>query len=170
MCVGVIGFVSPPATTTSTKTNAGNGIATPTPTQPSLLTNCNKFHKVKSGEICATIATKYAIPLAKFLQWNPKAGNNCVGLWKDAYACVSVIGYKPPTTPTTTSNGIATPTPIQDGMIRNCKKFHLLKTGQTCETIQKQYKVTLASLIKWNPAIGSDCRSLWANTHLCVGI
>ena len=31
---------------TTSETSTGNGIATPTPTQPGMVSNCNKFYKV----------------------------------------------------------------------------------------------------------------------------
>ncbi|EZF17147.1 hypothetical protein H112_05426 [Trichophyton rubrum D6] len=111
--------------------------------------------------------------LFNFTKWIPKAGNTCASLWANAYACVSIIGYtpKPSSTPTPTKppNGIQTPTPIQNGMATNCNKFHFVETGNTCPVIQPKYKVTLADLVRWNPAIKADCSGLWARTYLCVG-
>ncbi|KFA69576.1 hypothetical protein S40285_09108, partial [Stachybotrys chlorohalonatus IBT 40285] len=80
----------------TTTSNPGNGIATPTPTQPTIVGNCNKFYFVKSGENCATVAKKNGITVDLFKTWNPSAGSSCTNLWADAYACVSIIGYTPP--------------------------------------------------------------------------
>ncbi|GBF66700.1 LysM domain-containing protein [Trichophyton mentagrophytes] len=167
-CVSIIGHEP-----MSTPTKPSNGIETPLPTQPEIVNNCNKFYLVQSGDTCTTIVSKYGITLSDFTKWNPKAGNTCAGLWANAYACVSVIGYTPkpsPTpTPTKPPNGIQTPTPIQNGMVTNCNKFHFVETGNTCPVIQAKYKVTLADLVKWNPAIKADCTGLWAKSYLCVG-
>lgn len=94
--------------TTSTRTSAtptttskpGNGIATPTPTQPGMVSNCNKFYLVKPGENCDTISKTNGIPVDRIKAWNPQAGNTCQGIWANAYACVSIIGYVPPVTTT----------------------------------------------------------------------
>jgi hypothetical protein len=43
VCVGVIGGTTTKPTPTTT---AGNGIQTPQPTQPGMVTNCKKFHYV----------------------------------------------------------------------------------------------------------------------------
>ncbi|KAM5465123.1 hypothetical protein MferCBS49748_005063 [Microsporum ferrugineum] len=175
-CVSIIGQEpSPTPTPTPTSTKPSNGVTTPTPTQPGMINDCNKFYLVKTGDSCANITSANGISLNDFLKWNPKAGSDCIGLWSNAYACISVIGYKPTPTsmpkPTSTkpSNGIATPTPIQNGMVTNCNKFHFVDSGQTCPVIQAKYKVTLADLVKWNPSIKADCTGLWAKSYLCVG-
>ncbi|KAM0271876.1 hypothetical protein ACHAQH_008939 [Verticillium albo-atrum] len=158
-CISIIGH---------TPTNPGNGVTTPQPTQPDLVPNCNKFHIVRSGDRCSTIAAQYNVPVAKFLEWNPKAGSNCAGLQRDAYACVSVIGSTP--TPTNPDDGVVTPAPIQPGMTTTCKTFHYVEKGQICADIQRQYTVTLANLVTWNPAIGADCLYMWADSYLCVAV
>lgn len=160
-CVSVIGH-------TPTPTNPGNGITTPTPAQPSMVSNCDAFYLVKSGDTCDSIASQHGITAAQFRDWNRGAGSSCTGLWANAYACVSIIGHNP--TPTQPGNGISTPTPIQSGMTKNCKTFHLVRSGESCATIQSRYKVTLAQLVSWNPAIGSQCTGMWSNTYLCVGV
>ncbi|KAH7096027.1 LysM domain-containing protein [Paraphoma chrysanthemicola] len=165
-CISIIGHT--PTTPTPTPTKVPNGIQTPLPTQPDIVGNCDAFYFVKSGEFCADIASKSGITLAQFQQWNPKAGANCGGLWAEAYACVSIVGHTP--TPTQPGNGIATPTPIQSGMVNNCNKFHFVESGQNCPAIQTKYGVSLANLFRWNPAIKADCTGMWAQTYLCVGV
>ncbi|KAI1862678.1 uncharacterized protein JN550_010015 [Neoarthrinium moseri] len=62
-CVPVIGVDMAP---TATATQPGNGIATPAPTQPGMISNSNKFHFVESSQSCS-------------------------GLWINTYACVAVL-------------------------------------------------------------------------------
>lgn len=178
VCVSLIG--SEPVTSTSSQkpTSTGNGIATPTPTQPEMITDCNKFYFVKSGDTCASIASANNLSQTQFRNYNPSVGTDCTGLWLNAYVCIGKIGTTPTPTPTRTTlstttktgNGITTPTPTQDGMVSNCNKFHFVTTTTTCQSILNQYKITLAQFTKWNPAVGSGCNSLWANTHACVGV
>lgn len=166
-CVGIIGgatTTSPPTTTTTT----GNGIATPTPTQPSMVGNCDSFYFVVSGDSCAAIASKSGILLSQFVEWNPSVGSSCSGLWANAYVCISIIGQTP--TPTNPGNGVVTPTPIQDGMTTSCKTFYFVVSGSTCATIAQQYGITVAQFTSWNPAVGSSCTGLWANTYACVAV
>ncbi|KAK1624127.1 hypothetical protein BDP81DRAFT_398658 [Colletotrichum phormii] len=98
VCVRTLDFVSPttatPTTTTSPTTTKtpGNGIETPQPTQPGMISNCDKFYFVKTDESCVTpaatchfgclvllvtscasIAASQGISVAQFLAWNPMA-------------------------------------------------------------------------------------------------
>ncbi|RYP13788.1 hypothetical protein DL765_006737 [Monosporascus sp. GIB2] len=84
VCVSIVGHTPTPVTT-------GNGIATPTPTQAGMVSNCKAFYKVVSGDTCATIASKYKITSAQFIRWNPAAKSDCTGLWSNTYACVAVL-------------------------------------------------------------------------------
>ncbi|KAF2750973.1 carbohydrate-binding module family 50 protein [Sporormia fimetaria CBS 119925] len=178
-CVSIIGHTPTPTPTRTSSTTASpsptrpaNGIETPQPAQPGMVSNCDKFYKVKTGDGCSGIAASNGITLAQFTTWNPRAGDDCKGLWADAWACVSIVGHTPTTTTTkaTTTTTNPTPTPIQSGMVKNCNKFHKVGTSQGCPAIQSLYKVSLAQLYKWNPAIKSDCSGMWANTYLCVGV
>lgn len=173
VCVGLIGGTTRPPTTT---TSAGNGISTPQPTQPSMVSNCNKFHKVLPDQICQEIANLYGISLADFTKWNPQAKSDCSGLWANTYACVGVIGYTPPTKTTlktsTTSkgNGVSTPTPTQPGMVGNCKTFYKIVSGDTCQVVATKAKITLANFYKWNPSVGSNCQYLQLGVYVCTGL
>ncbi|GAM42975.1 hypothetical protein TCE0_044r17416 [Talaromyces pinophilus] len=89
VCVDVIGVT--PTTKTSTSTS-GNGITTPTPYQPGMVSNCDKFYLVQSGDQCGTIATKEGISLANFYAWNPAVGSSCAYLYLGDYVCVGVTG------------------------------------------------------------------------------
>lgn len=81
---------------------------------------------------------------------------------------------KPPTTtskPSTTTTTAApndTPSPIQDGMVGNCNRFHWVADGQGCATIAALYSITVAQFVQWNPAANSDCSGLWARTVSCL--
>ncbi|CCC05607.1 hypothetical protein SMACR_09599 [Sordaria macrospora] len=174
-CVSIIGHTPTKPTTTTTTT--GNGIATPTPTQASIVNNCDAFYFVVAGDTCEAIAAKNGITQAQFLSWNPSVGSTCNGLWANAYACVSIVGHTPtkPTTTTTTTttsvgNGIATPTPVQPNMVKNCDLFYKVKSGDTCATIAAAKGVTVAQLTTWNPYVKSDCSLLWVDYNICISI
>ncbi|KAH7305818.1 hypothetical protein B0I35DRAFT_413629 [Stachybotrys elegans] len=81
----------PTATTT-----AGNGIATPTPTQLGMVGNCDRFSLVAEGDTCQKIAARSGISETQLRTWNPSLGSNCKGLWLNAYTCVRTIGFVPP--------------------------------------------------------------------------
>ncbi|KAF3811697.1 LysM domain-containing protein [Colletotrichum gloeosporioides] len=155
---------SPPSTTTS----PGNGVATPQPTQPGMVDNCNKFYFVKPGDTCQVVVSNAGISLEQFYAWNPSVGNTCSGLWADVNVCVGLIGQQG--TPTTPSNGIKTPLPTQPGLVNNCYKFYLVKPGEICIDITAKTGVSLSQLNQWNPSIGSGCSGLWADVHICIGV
>jgi len=157
---------SPPTTTAT----ASNGIVTPKATQPGMVGNCNNFYLVQPGDGCAAIASNNGITLVQFYAWNTQAGPDCSSLWANAYACVGVLGYVRSSPTTSKGNGITTPAPIQTGMTRSCKKFHFVKSGETCGTIASDAGVSLDQFLAWNPAAGSSCAGLWASTYCCVAV
>ncbi|KAF3930559.1 Autolysin [Dactylella cylindrospora] len=179
VCVGTtkVTVTTKPPTTTK-KTTTGNGITTPTPFQAGITKNCKRFKLVESGDTCANIASKNGITQAQFVSWNPAVRKDCSGLWAKYWVCVELLGTKTTTTkkktttkkPTPTGNGISTPSPIQTGMTKRCKTFRLVQKGDTCESIQKKYKITFKQLYSWNPAIGANCKSLWLKYHVCVAV
>ncbi|CRK16642.1 hypothetical protein BN1723_003819 [Verticillium longisporum] len=158
-CVSTIGYLPSAA-------NPGTNFQTPAPTQPDLVSNCNNFHLVVAGERCSTISAKYNIPVAKFLQWNPKAGSNCAGLRRNAYACVSTWGH----TPTQPDNGIATPSPTQPKMADNCDAFVMIEPFDACRDVAQSAGISLADFISWNPSVGAGCTSLKPNAYACVSV
>ncbi|KAK0385976.1 hypothetical protein NLU13_7150 [Sarocladium strictum] len=175
-CVGVLGATSTVSTTKTTTTSKGNGVTTPTPTQPGMVSNCNKFHLIKEGTTCQGIVDYNKITMANFKKWNPAVNDGCTNLWLGSYACVGVIGgittstttKKPTSMQATKTTGIVTPTPTQTGMVKGCTQFHKVSTTTTCQAILDRYSLTLAKFVKWNPAVKSDCSNLWANTYACV--
>lgn len=166
VCIGIIGSTPPPTTT-----KPGNGVTTPTPTQTGMVSNCNKFHKVVSGDSCADISSNNSISPETFYAWNPAVGAECRTLIVGYNVCVGIIGgtTAPPTT-TTTGNGISTPTPTQTGMVGNCNKFHKVVSGDECEAIASANRISLSNFYAWNAAVGNECRSLLVGYNVCVGI
>jgi hypothetical protein len=154
MCISTISSDPSPTTSQKPSTTAGNSISTLSPTQPKIITNCNKFYFIKKGDTCATITSANRLSQTQFRNYNPSINTNCTGLWLDAYVCVERISSTPDT-PTTTmvtttksGNDITTPTPIQDGMISNYNKFEFVSTTTTCQSILNKYRLTLTQFTK----------------------
>jgi hypothetical protein len=161
VCVGLI---------KGTPTLPGNTVATPMPTHPGMVTNCNKFVKVNQGDGCDSIAF-FNGPIATedFVLWNRGVGGReCRTLQADTYACVGLIKG----TPTQPGNGIATPAPSHPGMVGNCRKFTYVKPGDTCNNIAFfNGPISTEDFVKWNTGVGGiDCRGLQAHTYVCVGV
>ncbi|KAK2746093.1 hypothetical protein FQN57_003433 [Myotisia sp. PD_48] len=84
-CIGI------PGTPTTKPTPTPTGCTSPglpSPTQPGGICKCKQWHKVASGDNCATIQTKYKISAADFNKWNPEVGKDCKTLWLGYYVCV----------------------------------------------------------------------------------
>ncbi|KAF4336893.1 hypothetical protein FBEOM_9240 [Fusarium beomiforme] len=169
VCVGLL--TSSTTTSKATTTSSGNGITTPTAIQAGMVSNCNKFHLVKSTTTCQGIVDYDKITMADFLKWNTGIKSSCSNLELGTYACVGVIGGTSSSstqTTTKTTGGVSTPTPTQTGMVNGCTKFHYVQSTTTCQGILDYDKITLKQLYKWNPAVKSDCSGLWAKTWVCV--
>lgn len=70
----IISTTSPEPTTrtpTSTTTVTTTTSALPSPTQPGLVANCDKFYLVSSGDQCNIIEAKFGISATQFAAWNP---------------------------------------------------------------------------------------------------
>ncbi|RHZ63585.1 LysM peptidoglycan-binding domain-containing protein [Aspergillus thermomutatus] len=168
-CVGVPGTPSTKTTTTTTTTTTPTG---PSPTQTGIISTCNRYHKAVSGDTCAGIVKQYGtFTLDQFLSWNSAVGADCSGLWLGYYYCIGVPGTptQPPTT-TTPAGCTSAPTPTQPGAVCACKKWHKVVSGNTCDSIQKQYGITAADFNQWNPQVGTSCSTLWLGYYVCVGV
>ncbi|KAI0413503.1 carbohydrate-binding module family 50 protein [Xylaria grammica] len=105
VCVGIVGFTTT-TTTPTTTASLGNGIATPTPYQAGMVSDCDEFCFVKDGDTCGNIAADKGISVAHFYAWNPAAGlNTCKTLQAQTYACVGVQSC------TTNTFGLVVPKP-----------------------------------------------------------
>ncbi|KAI1202455.1 hypothetical protein F5X97DRAFT_319141 [Nemania serpens] len=162
-CVGVAGTPTQPPPTSTTTTTVG------VPTQTGIIPGCQRWHKAVSGDSCANIVSKYGtFTLQQFVQWNPAVGADCSGLWLGYNYCIGVAGT-PTSAPTPTPTGCAgAPEPTQPGAVCPCKRWHKVQSGNTCDTIQKQYAITAAQFNKWNPQVGANCATLWLGYNVCV--
>ncbi len=87
VCVSIIGHTPSKPTSTSTgpspTTTVIDGTSfplPPLPTQPGTLAKCNRWHKVVSGNSCASIASQYGIALTQLNFWNKGININCSNL------------------------------------------------------------------------------------------
>ena len=64
----------------------------------------------------------------------------------------------------------ATPTPVQKGVVTQCKKWHMVGKGDGCPEIAKKYSIDVMEFKKWNPAVKADCTMLETGFNVCVGV
>ncbi|WYZ36110.1 hypothetical protein EsH8_X_000757 [Colletotrichum jinshuiense] len=158
---------------TTTRTSSPTGIANTIHVQSGIVSNCNKFYNVVSGDGCWAIAQAPGIALDDFYLWNPAVKSDCTGLQADVHVCVSLAaaGTPQPAPKTTAGAGAgATPSPVQEGRVANCVDFYLVQSGDGCWAISDARVIALDDLYSWNPAVKTDCSGLQANVYVCVGV
>ncbi|CAI7592359.1 unnamed protein product [Penicillium pancosmium] len=138
------------------------------PTQPGLSENCDKFHKVVDGDSCDAIEASAGITHSQFSEWNPYINDKCSNIWLDYYVCIHVPGA-------TTTSAAPSPTddgkpPTQSGIAANCDKFHKVSSGDQCDSIETEFKITHDQFIKWNPSISPGCTNLQLDYNVCVHV
>ncbi|PYI18206.1 hypothetical protein BO86DRAFT_314207 [Aspergillus japonicus CBS 114.51] len=93
VCVGIEGgtATATATTTTTTATTTGNGVTTPTPIQTGMVSDCDSFYYVVSGDGCSSIASAEGVTVAELEEWNPAIGTDCTDLWTETYICVGIL-------------------------------------------------------------------------------
>ncbi|KAH8899923.1 hypothetical protein GQ53DRAFT_790479 [Thozetella sp. PMI_491] len=160
------------STTFKTSTTTTAGSSGPSPTQDGIAANCNNYYKADGSIFCYDIAAKYGISLDNFYAWNPAVGTNCGALWSGYYYCVGTSGsttVKPSSTASATATGSPKPSPTQDGLSATCNNYYLADGSIFCYDIAAKYGITLDNFYAWNPAVGTNCGSLWSGYYYCVG-
>ncbi|PQE17035.1 hypothetical protein CJF30_00003757 [Rutstroemia sp. NJR-2017a BBW] len=178
ICVGLPNEVTTSATTTGStsaapsttapSTTSGSSLGTPTPVQAGMVSNCERFYLVESGNDCTDIALDSNIAISAFYGWNPALNGDCSGLQANVYVCVGTAG---PATTITSGNPVpATPSPTQTGMVSGCLRFYDVQSGDSCSDIALDAGISLSDFYGWNPAIGPNCAGLQAQVYVCIGI
>ncbi|KAF9247440.1 hypothetical protein DTO006G1_3392 [Penicillium roqueforti] len=137
---------------------------------------CNFSSVPNKGDTCSSFASSWGQTLANFQALNISiscstltAGQSCcvVGTVKDEPATTtSTITTTALTTTTSTSQY----DPTQSGIPPSCDGFHLIASGDQCDTIEAKYGITEAQFKAWNPSIDSSCSNLWLDYYVCVQI
>ncbi|KAL4772369.1 hypothetical protein BDW60DRAFT_216720 [Aspergillus nidulans var. acristatus] len=149
------------------------------PQQTGIISNCNKYHQVESGDGCASIASAYGISLSNFYSWNPAVGSSCGALWLGYHVCVGTSTFQPTTTSTTSQTATTTattapgPSPAQPNLIKACTSYYKAQAGDTCQEIVEEkypYVNSLALFVRWNPAVGYSCSSLLSGYYYYVDL
>ncbi|KAL4897793.1 hypothetical protein BDV59DRAFT_208451 [Aspergillus ambiguus] len=144
---------------------------------------CNFSAAASSGDTCASFASAWGQTVDEFKALNP--GVSCPNLTAGQSYCVVGI-VTDPTSTSTTSTTVTTskpppplplppprgpaPGPTQPGIPANCDKFHLVASGDLCDTIATKYSITEAQFKSWNPTIDDTCSNLWLDYYVCVHV
>ncbi|KAM5487940.1 hypothetical protein MaudMau93_004334 [Microsporum audouinii] len=164
-CTGVPGTPTKPITTGTPKPTANP--MNPQPQQPGRVKNCNKFYLVKNGDNCYNIEQKFSLSHNNFVRWNPDVKDDCSSLWQGYHMCVGVQG-QPTRTSTTSAPQPTAHEPLYPGTIKECKNYHLVKSGDTCWSLQQSYNLDENKFKTLNPVLASDCSKLWLGYYICL--
>ncbi|KAG2016846.1 hypothetical protein GB937_006048 [Aspergillus fischeri] len=104
-----------------------------------------------------------------------------LGLLPQLLCVIGTVSDDPEPTTTTPSTTLTTTTsttttssspyqPTQPGLAANCDKFHLVASGDQCDTIEAKYGITDAQFKAWNPSINAQCTNLWLDYYVCVHV
>ncbi|KAM0444391.1 hypothetical protein ACHAO4_010234 [Trichoderma viride] len=155
----------PGQSTTAVETSTSTSNSFPSPTQPGTTSKCTKWVPQTGDNYCAELAATNGVSLADFLKWN-NIKADCSNLVAGDYECVAVGGTTTTKKPTSSLPGHG----AEPGTISSCKKFHLIKSGDSCASIEKHYHITDAQFRKLNTKLNSKCSNLWLNYNVCVGV
>lgn len=152
-------------TTTTTTSAADPGVS---PIMPGATDNCNRYHKIQSGDTCDAVASKNGITVAQLKSWNTEINDSCSNLWLDYYVCTLVPGATAPTTTTTTGPPELTVSPVMPGADANCNCYYKIQSGDTCDAVASKSGITVAQLKTWNTEINTSCSNLWLDYYVCT--
>lgn len=156
---------------TGTAPASVTGIQTPRPHQAGMTANCNKFHKIVSGDDCVTLARDYGISRDEFWAWNPTVHKpSCDNLYPNTYVCVGIVSTSTSPTPTPGPTSTPKPSPIQPGTVDYCQKYYKVQSGDYCFKVADLADILLADFYTWNPEIDSVCSNLLLGFWVCIGI
>ena len=137
--------------------------------QAGLSVSCDFATPATSGDTCSSFAGAWGLTDGDFAALNPDVSCPGVLVVGQNYCVIGTVTTDAPTTitakPTTSTRTTTTTTqiasmpsskPTQSGLAANCKTFHLVATGDTCEAIEKQYGISHTDFSVWNPSIDSS--------------
>jgi LysM repeat protein len=159
----------------------------PSPRSPGEIGNCTDYIRApKSPITCSGMLAGIRLSMSSFFAMNPSVKSDCSGIAAGTYYCIESLlislgignstsnstGSITVSSPSSTSsgNGIATPTPLQAGMVANCYSFRLVASGDNCYSISTTAGITLTQFYAWNPAVQTDCSALFLAYYVCIGV
>ncbi|KAK5658633.1 hypothetical protein OQA88_2026 [Cercophora sp. LCS_1] len=85
-------ITSAPPSSSSAVSTSSESVATPLPTQPTMVLGYRRFYDVETGDGYWDITNSAGVDLSDFINWNSGAGANCSALWASVYVCVGISG------------------------------------------------------------------------------
>ena len=157
------------------------------PIREGAISTCTEYADVPEDWECTDVLQTYQLTISQFFEYNPAVQADCSGLWPAMAYCIRAPGYDDMNTGSnTTSSATATntsrtsstsssaavpPGPTHTGQPATCNKWHVVVSGDTCETVPAKYGITRDQFQAWNPAVSADrLQNFWTGQAYCVGI
>lgn len=152
---------------------------------------CDFSTTADAGATCSSFASSWGLSVDSLKQLNP--GITCPKLdTSKSYCVIGTATEEPPSTTSTTTKITTTvsapsDTPTMPGAASNCDGFHLVSSGEQCDTIAAKYGISEAQFKSWNTQVdasmsskflifsGQDlisigCSNLWLDYYVCVHV
>lgn len=81
---------------------------------------------------------------------------------------VSIPLTSPSTTPSTAVMSSAIPRMAYPYAISSCLSYAMVSTGDYCEKLETEYKISAVQLRDWNPGLDEACTNLWCGYSYCI--
>ncbi|KAJ7708606.1 hypothetical protein B0H16DRAFT_1438492 [Mycena metata] len=124
---------------------------------PFATTECADYYTTVANDSCDTIAAAQDITSEQFLALNP--GLTCAGLLAGAAYCDF---------PLTPILNTGPPSNLAAGSLKNCTTYYTIASGDSCTTVDQQFKIALVDLLRWNTALTSSCTTIGLGEAYCV--
>ncbi|KAK3185814.1 hypothetical protein K4F52_005470 [Lecanicillium sp. MT-2017a] len=125
---------------------------------------------------CDLAAHNYNADNDNFVAWNALgrsitdpacsfvAGRRYCGSWNLQAAETTAA------TPTATTSG-GPPAPTHSGQPANCDTWHVVASGDSCQSVADDAGISLSQFYDWNPAVSRDCvTNFWVGQAYCIGV
>lgn len=89
-CIAVPGTPTSRLPTPSPSPNPVSTPKGPQPQQSGIVSNCNKYYSLKSGDGCYAIEQSQGVSSQNFFQWNTGIKSDCSNLFLGYYVCIGV--------------------------------------------------------------------------------
>ncbi|OOQ88034.1 LysM domain protein [Penicillium brasilianum] len=150
--------------------------------------SCSPLYQLQDNDTCDTIEEQENLSYKGLSKLNPWIESDCSNLQiaSEVYGKIVCLGPQGGTyvSNSTKLGGSQTSTgympyvispgvnaTVASGTTKNCGKWHIADSGDTCASICVQESITSSLFTKVNPSlVGDDCSSLLVNgTYYCVG-
>jgi LysM repeat protein len=131
---------------------------------------------------CELAARNYNADHDNFAAWNALgtavtdpacvfvAGKRYCGSW-NLEATRTVTETDPATTTTDGGGGPTPPAPTHEGQPADCDTWHVVVSGDSCQSVADGAGISASQFYAWNPAVSTDCTTnFWLDQAYCVGI